>query len=272
MKFTKMHGAGNDFIIINNLEEHIPEKDIPALAQKLCSRRTGIGADGIMLTSSPLADGDFRLLFYNSDGSIGEMCGNGARCIARYGFEHGLAGEIQRIETTAGLVIGERISETMYRVRLNDPSVIDLHRELRIDGKSYDCAYVELGCPGIPHAVVAWPDIPENELRELGRKLRYAPEFPKGANVNFVKLDDENSIKAITFERGVEDFTLACGTGSGSIAAVMTLMEKVSGKDVKIQMPGGDLFISLTVENGFVHDIFLTGPTCIVCEGEIKEL
>lgn len=273
MRFTKMHGAGNDFIIINNLEERIAEEDIPALAKRLCARRTGIGADGIMLTVSPLSSGDFRLLFYNSDGSKGEMCGNGARCIARYGYEHGLAGEIQRIETTAGLVIGERISETMYRVRLNDPSVIDLHRKVIIDGITYDCAYVELGNPGIPHAVVQWPDLETAQLRELGRKLRFAPEFPKGANINFVKPDGKDSIKAITYERGVEDFTLACGTGSGSITTVITLMGKVSGKDVKIQMPGGDLFVSVTAEPcGHAHDIFLTGPTCVVCEGEIKEL
>lgn len=271
MKFTKMHGAGNDFIVINMLEENICEDDIPQLAKTLCSRRTGIGADGLMLTTSPLAEGDFRLLFYNSDGSMGEMCGNGARCIARYGYEHRLAGDIQRIETTAGLVIGQRISETMYRIRLNDPSIIDLHRKVKIDGTSYDCAYVELGNPGIPHAVVQWPDVSENELRELGRKLRYAPEFPKGANVNFVRLIDENSIEAITFERGVEDFTLACGTGSGSIASVMTLKALVSGKDVKVSMPGGELFLSLENDT-CVHDIYLTGPTCLVCEGETKEI
>lgn len=273
MKFTKMHGAGNDFVIINNQIENIPEDKIPELARKLCARRTSIGADGIMLTLPPLADGDFRLLFYNADGSLGEMCGNGARCIARYGYEHGLAGDVQRIETTAGLVIGERITENMYRIRLNDPSVIDLHREVVIDGNAYDCAYVELGTPGIPHAVVAWPDIYENELRELGRKLRHAPEFPKGANVNFVKPEGRSCVKAITFERGVEDFTLACGTGSGSIAAVLTLMGTVSGENVKISMPGGDLYINLTAENcGTVHDIFLTGPTCVVCEGETQEI
>lgn len=271
MKFAKMHGAGNDFVIINMLEENIREEDIPQLAKKLCSRRTSIGADGIMLTTSPLTGGDFRLLFYNSDGSMGEMCGNGARCIARYGYEHGLAGETQRIETTAGLVVGQRITDTMYRVRLNDPSIIDLHREVIIDGTSYDCAYVELGNPGIPHAVVEWPDIDEDELRELGRKLRYAAEFPKGANVNFVEITGKDSIKAITFERGVDDFTLACGTGSGSIAAVMTSKGLVSGKDVKISMPGGDLFLNL--ENGdCIHDIYLTGPTCVVFEGETKEI
>lgn len=269
MKFTKMHGAGNDFIIINMTDEHITEAEIPELARRLCSRHTGIGADGLMLTAAPTVDADFRLLFYNSDGSLGEMCGNGARCIARYGYENGLAGKVQRIQTTAGLVIGERITESMYRIRLNDPSVIDLHRH----AEGIDCSYVELGDPGIPHAVVMLDnrdELPEDELREFGRRLRYSSAFPKGANVSFVRLDGENAIKAITFERGVEDFTLACGTASGSIAAVMTLMGYVTGKDVKVSMPGGDLYLSLTYDE-CIHDIFLTGPTCIVCIGETIE-
>lgn len=268
MKFTKMHGAGNDFIIINLLEENISEDKIPELARKLCSRRTSVGADGLMLTTKSDKGADFKLLFYNADGSMGEMCGNGARCIARYGYEHGLAGEVQRIETTAGLVVGERISSTLYRVRLNDPSITDLDRM----AEGYSCSYIELGNPGIPHAVTVldnWDSMPEDELRELGRKLRYSPAFPKGANVSFVKLTDTDCVKAITFERGVEDFTLACGTGSGSIVTALTLKGLVSGNNVKVSMPGGDLFITLTTENNSVRDIFLTGPTCVVCIGDL---
>ena len=272
MKFTKMHGAGNDFVIVNTIEESVDTDRIPELAQRLCSRRMGIGADGLMLVCPAENGGDFRLLFYNSDGSLGEMCGNGARCIARYGYEHGLAGETQRIETTAGTVIGERISEIMYRVRLNDPAVIDLHR----GAEGIDCAYVELGNPGIPHAVVItddWDEISRDELRETGRKLRHSPAFPKGANVSFVKLVGENSLKAITFERGVEDFTLACGTGCGSIVTALTLLGLVDGNSVKVSMPGGDLFATVKAEPcGWAHDIFLTGPTCKVFEGETIEL
>lgn len=267
MKFVKMHGVGNDFVIINMTEEKIDIESIPALARKLCDRRMGIGADGLMLVDTPECGGDFRLRFYNADGSMGEMCGNGARCIARYGYEHGLAGETQRIETTAGLVTGQRISETMYRVRLNDPSVTDRHRI----AEGYDCFYTELGDPGIPHAVVLlqdWDEMPENELRKLGRALRFSPAFPKGANVNFVKLTGENKVKAITYERGVEDFTLACGTGSGSIALALTLSGKASG-EVKIRMPGGELCVSLDPDG---KNIFLTGPTCVVYEGETKEI
>ena len=272
MKFTKMHGAGNDFVIINMAEEKIAHDSIPELARKLCHRRMGISADGIMLVDKAEKDGDYKMLFFNADGSMGEMCGNGARCIARYGYEHGLAGETQRIETTAGLVIGERISETLYKVRLNDPSVIDLHR----NAEGIDCAYIELGNPGIPHAVVLmdnWDEISANELRELGRRLRFSPAFPKGANVSFVKLTDKDSVKAVTFERGVEDFTLACGTGCGSIVSALTLLGLVSGENVKINMPGGDLFVTVKAEPcGWAHNIFLTGPTCVVFEGETKEL
>lgn len=267
MKFTKMHGAGNDFVIINTLEEKTDLSDIPRLAKTLCSRRTGIGADGLMLAAKAEGDADFKLLFYNSDGSLGEMCGNGARCIARYGFEHGLAGKTQRIETTAGLVTGERISKTLYRIRLNDPSIIDLDRG--------GCAYVELGDPGIPHAVLIkddWAAVSEDELRSLGKKLRYSPAFPKGANVSFVRLTGKDEIKAVTYERGVEDFTLACGTGCGSIVTALTLMGLVSGENVKVSMPGGELFVTLTREGDSVHDVFLTGPTCVVFEGDTKEI
>ena len=279
MKFTKMHGAGNDFVIINTIEEKLDLDAAPLLARTLCVRATGIGADGLMLVAPAEGNADYRLLFYNADGSLGEMCGNGARCIARYGYEHGLAGETQRIETTAGLVTGERISQTLYRIRLNDPSVIDLHRA----AEGYDCAYIELGNPGIPHAVLIkddWDKTPENKLHELGKALRYPlgkalrshPAFPKGANVSFVRLTGENEIKAVTYERGVEDFTLACGTGCGSIVTALTLMGLISGKNVKVSMPGGELFVSLTRDGGTVHDVYLTGPTCVVFEGETREI
>ena len=271
MKFTKMHGAGNDFVIINTLAEKIELSSVPCLARTLCSRRTGIGADGLMLVARAQGDADYRMLFYNSDGSLGEMCGNGARCIARYGCEHGLAGDTQRIETTAGLVTGERISKTLYRIRLNDPSVIDLRRE----AEGCSCAYIELGKPGIPHAVLIkddWDSVPADELRTLGRVLRYSPAFPKGANVSFVRLTGKDAIKAVTYERGVEDFTLACGTGCGSITAALTLMGLVSGENVRISMPGGELYVTLTQDGCSVHDVYLTGPTCVVFEGDTMEI
>ena len=274
MKFTKMHGAGNDFVLINNMVEHIPEEKMSAMAKHLCTRRLSVGADGVMFVDKAVAGGDYRMRFYNADGSLGEMCGNGARCIARYGYENGLAGEMQKIETTAGLVTGWRINKRLYRVRLNDPSIMDVHRTVTVDGRTFPCGYVELGNPGLPHAIIPFDELDdwkENDLRELGRKMRYYKDFPKGANVTFCKAMGKNDFKAITFERGVEDFTLACGTGCGSTASVMTLLGKATGENVHIAMPGGDLYVTLTVTGDTTRDIFLTGPTNIVCEGELTD-
>lgn len=272
MKFTKMHGAGNDFIIINNIEENIPLDKIPAIAKKLCHRRLSLGADGFMVIDKPTDCGDFRMHFFNSDGSLGEMCGNGARCIARYGYENNLAGDIQKIETTAGLVIGNRLEKKLYKIQLNNPTTINIYSDLEIDGITYKCSYVELGTPGLPHAVVYYPclnDTPEAELRDLARKIRFHERFPKGANVNFYDIISEDYIVEKTFERGVEDFTLACGTGSGSVALILTLLGKVSGKNITISVPGGTLYVDVVLSSDKVNELYLTGPTNIVAIGEI---
>ena len=154
-----MNGAGNDFIVLNNLVEKLPEAAFPALARRLCERHLSIGADGLIVVDAAQDRGDYRMRFYNSDGSLGEMCGNGARCVCRYGYETGLAGEKQTVETTAGIVTGVRISERLYRVRLNDPSVVKLNCPVEVDGTAWPCSYVELGNPGIPHAVIPYPGL-----------------------------------------------------------------------------------------------------------------
>ena len=274
MFFTKMHGAGNDFIIIDNRDGRFPADGLSSLAVKLCAVHTGVGADGLMVVTESTA-ADYAMLFYNNDGSLGEMCGNGARCICRYGHDNGLAGDVQRVETTSGIVIGKRIDERRYQVRLNDPSVIELHRAVEVGGTVYDCAYVELGVPGLPHAVVrldGWDAMDINALRELGSRLRRAKEFPKGANVTFVKKLNDSEWKAVTFERGVEDFTLACGTGCGSAVTALTLLGLASGRNISIHMPGGTIEISLDAENGWVRNILITGPTAVVFKGELLEI
>lgn len=275
MRFTKMNGAGNDFILLDAIAEPFDESAASALARSLCDRRRSIGADGLMLVTRAEGDADYRMRFYNSDGSPGEMCGNGARCIARYGYEHGLAGETQHVETVSGTVTGRRITPTLYRVRLNDPSLMDLHRPVSVCGRVCDCAYAELGVPGLPHAVLLLPELEDMDrgaLFALGRALRHAPEFPRGANVSFVKPLGADAFRAVTYERGVEDFTLACGTGCGTAAAALALRGLASGRDVRFLMPGGELSISLTVENGAARDIYLTGPTAVVYEAELIEL
>ena len=274
MRFWKMNGAGNDFIILNNMEERLPAEAFPALARRLCDRRRSIGADGLMVVERPAGAADYRMLFFNSDGSVGEMCGNGARCICRYGCENGLAGEVQRVETTAGLVTGRRLTRRQYQVELNRPTVLRLDCPVEVDGVSWPCAYVELGSPGLPHAVVpvsGLRDWPERELFELGRKLCHHPAFPKGANVNFYEVEGPGRIWERTYERGVEDFTHACGTGTGSVVTVLTLQGKSSGRDVHVQMTGGELVINLELRDGAVERLLLTGPTNVVARGEVTD-
>lgn len=274
MRFTKMHGAGNDFIIINNIEEKIPLGSIPELARKLCAPHTSIGADGLMAVIPAQKGGDYGMMFYNSDGSLGEMCGNGARCIARFGYEAGLAGETQRIETTAGLVTGRRLSKRIYQVRLNDPSTIDLHRPVTIDGEIYDCGYFELGNPGLPHAVLLLQDgdeLSRDSLHKLGLALRFASDFPKGANVNFVKILGAEHIQVLTFERGVDDFTMACGTGCGCSVSALSLLGLSSGRGVRVLTEGGELTVDLSLSGQGVCDIYLSGPTNIVCQGQVLD-
>lgn len=152
MRYTKMHGAGNSFLITENLRSELQGEDLSLLALRLCDPKTGPGADGFIVLLPGSENADFAMLFYNADGSLGEMCGNGARCVARYAVEHGLARDAQsiRFRATAGLILARRITRELYEVRLPDPSVIDLRRE----AEGSCCSYVELGNPGLPHAVV----------------------------------------------------------------------------------------------------------------------
>lgn len=273
--FTKMQGAGNDFVVVNNMELGLPVERFPAIARTVCAHRLSLGGDALMVADAPEQGGHLRMRFYNSDGSEGEMCGNGARCLARYAYEKGLAGEEIHIETVAGDVLGWRLSKREYRIRLNRPEVLKLEYPVEVGGVSYDCAYVELGHPGLPHGVVHLPGLAEKsleELRPLGAALRSHPAFPKGANVNFWDMGEDGIICLRTFERGVEDFTLACGTGSGSTAAVLTLRGLVpAGERVRLAMPGGELRIDVEVKEGVVEALYLIGDTNMVAEGVITD-
>ena len=269
-----MNGAGNDFLIVDNREGRYCTEQLSELARVACHRHLSVGADGLMAVENPEGDADFRMRFFNSDGSVGEMCGNGARCICRYGYEFGLAGERQRVETTAGLVTGERIDKRNYRIRLNDPTVLMTDYPVELEGKRWNCAYVELGDPGLPHAVVQMDDLRALDfeaLRPLGRALRAHPAFPKGANVNFYELIGPDHIIEKTFERGVEDFTYACGTGTGSTVAVLTVLGLVSGRQVVADMPGGRLIIDVQRDGDRITDLYLTGPTNMVLRGELTD-
>ena len=254
MKIYYMNGAGNDFMVMDARGRE--NLDFSALALQYCALT---GADGFMAVGESDA-ADFRLHFYNADGSRGEMCGNGARCICRFAYDHGIAGAEMTVQTDAGLVPGWRIDENHYRVKLNNPSILDLHRK-------GDIAYVELGDPGVPHAVAEysgdlWADA--DCIWDHMRQLRYDSAFPKGANVNFYQVIGENEVRILTYERGVEDFTLACGTGTGSVACTLWKQGRLPDGKLTVRNRGGTLKITLGSENGEITSIELEGPTQIV--------
>ena len=249
MEIWYMNGAGNDFMV---MDARGLQLDFAPLAIELCKLT---GADGFMATDhSDIAD--FKLHFYNSDGSRGEMCGNGSRCICRFAYDHGMAGETMTVETDAGLVYGQRLAEDRYRVKLNNPTVIDLNRKA-------DAAYLELGDPGLPHAVKEVPGLcweMGDSLKDMARALRYDPAFPKGANANLYCWLDEETVRILTFERGVEDYTLACGTGSACTALTLWAKGQLPGGVLKLQNRGGELTVTIRAEDGQVKDLFLEGP------------
>ena len=258
MECLHMSGAGNDFMVI---DARGLELDFAKLAIELCAKT---GADGFMAVGeSDIAD--FRLHFYNSDGSRGEMCGNGARCICKYAYDHGIAGESMVVQTDAGLVPGWRIEENLYRIHLNNPSILDFYRR-------EDAVYVELGNPGIPHSVTELPHLyweMADMLRPAAQTLRFAPEYPKGANVNFFTWIGESHIRVLTFERGVEDYTLACGTGCGSTAVTLWLRGLLPDGKLTAENRGGTLKLTVQGENGIVDALLLEGPAVILKEYEI---
>ena len=253
MKVYYMNGAGNDFMVIDARGRSL---DFEKLAFELCKLGN---ADGFMAVDHS-DKADFKLHFYNADGSRGEMCGNGARCICRFAYDMGIAGEEMTVETDAGLVPGWRLDENQYKVQLNNPSVLDLHRK-------GDIAYVELGDPGVPHAVAAydgdlWADA--DCIWDHMRALRFDPAFPKGANVNFYQTIGEAEVKVLTFERGVEDYTLACGTGTGSVACTLWKKGLLPGNKLTAHNRGGTLKVTIGGESGNVTSILLEGPTEVV--------
>ena len=245
MQVWHMSGAGNDFAVIDARGLTL---ELSSLAKSLCERT---GADGFMAVDYA-TDADLTLHFYNADGSRGEMCGNGSRCICRFAYDRGIAGASMTVHTDAGLIQGWRLGENTYRVKLNPPSIVDLHRRS-------DAAYVELGDPGIPHALVELPGLTfdmAGSLRSRAKALRYDPRFPKGANITFFAQLAPGEVRVLTYERGVEDYTLACGTGCGSLAVTLQALGRLPEGKLTCHNRGGDLQITL---NGPCP--YLEGPT-----------
>jgi diaminopimelate epimerase len=266
LEFTKMSGAGNDFLLIDNRGQ---KSDLlPAQIVRLCDRHRGVGADGvIILVPSTSGKADWAWKFYNSDGSTGEMCGNGARCFAR--FVQKLTGSTRgfTFETEAGIISasfqGDRVT-----VSLTTP------KELKLDQKvplRTGAETIHSLNTGVPHAVLFVPDADQAMVAERGSEIRRHAYFaPKGTNVNFVQVLGKDHIRVRTFERGVEGETLACGTGVTASALISSRIHHF-GSPVKVQVQGGDeLAVSFTSNNGSFSDVRLMGPAEFVFEGNMN--
>ena len=252
--FNKYQGAGNDFIIIDNRKGIINPGDVN-LINKLCDRRFGIGADGLILVSD-ISNGDFEMKYFNSDGKPGSMCGNGGRCVAHFSKKSGIAGNNQKFLAFDGI---HEASVENDIVRLQ---MADVHDYKIIDGSYFLNT-------GSPHYVVFTEGVEKMDVFNKGRKLRWAPEFaPGGTNVNFAEIIND-TLYLRTFERGVEDETLACGTGITASAIASVLSGRFVSAPVKVKARGGNLKVEFSVKDGKVTNIWLTGPATFVYEGEI---
>jgi diaminopimelate epimerase len=265
LNFTKMNGAGNDFILIDNREQRLALTR--AQVARLCDRHRGIGADGLFLLV-PCASGraDWAWDFYNSDGSSAEMCGNGARCFARFvQRQTGAAGQTT-FETGAG-VITARLEGERVTVNLTEPKALRLDQRLPLSRGELTVHSLNTG---VPHAVVFVPDADQALVTQIGAEVRYHASFaPKGTNVNFVQVLGPGSIRVRTYERGVEGETLACGTGVTASALIASVVQNFASP-VRVQVQGGDVLeVSFHRAGKAFTDVCLTGPAEFVFEGRI---
>ncbi|WP_129600024.1 diaminopimelate epimerase [Anaerophilus nitritogenes] len=272
MEFTKMHGAGNDFILFDGTNEKI--KDYGQLAKEVCNRHFGIGADGMMVAKNSEKN-DIKMVYYNSDGSIAQMCGNGIRCFSKFVYEKGLVKKEEiEVETLAG------VKKVYLEVKNNDVKFITvnmgkpifcpkdipmlceeedvLEKSLSIDGENIIFSSVLVG---VPHTVIFVEDIKKIDINRLGKKIEKHSIFPKKTNVNFVEIKDKDFIHVYTWERGAGR-TLACGTGCCSSVVIGHVLGKLN-KKVKVQAEGG--LIEIELNNNL--DIFMKGEAKKICTG-----
>ena len=272
IEFTKLHGNGNDFIVIDEFVEKIVQDDEKAdFAVKYCDRRFGIGADGVLFISQS-DKADMKMRLFQPDASEAEMCGNGIRCLVKYAFDSGhIDVGTATVETMAGVLTAEtRMDDTVFWVKVNMGQPIKARAQIPAKGDAGD-EFIDVdmhGCnvsvinTGVPHAVVFVDDL-DFEILEIAPKIRFDSVFPNGANVNFVKIESDNEVTIRTYERGVEDETLSCGTGSVAGAYLGHVLKGMKN-EVLVHTKGGDLHISV------INDIaFMEGPAETVYKGAI---
>ncbi|HHB76399.1 MAG TPA: diaminopimelate epimerase, partial [Desulfobulbus sp.] len=258
---------GNDFIIIDHRNPAIHPEAMAEFAALVCRRKFSVGADGLILIEDSKKS-DFSWRFFNADGSAAEMCGNGARCAARFAYMHGIAPARMRFETLAG-IIEAAVSDINVSVKMTSPKDLHLHREIEVEGKNIILHSVDTG---VPHAVIFVDDINQMDVCSLGSRIRHHEAFmPAGTNVNFVGRR-QDGFKVRTYERGVENETLACGTGATAAALMAALIEKVDSP-VNIMTTGGEtltILFDLTDGPG-AENVFLKGPAHLIYEGKLTD-
>ena len=269
IKFTKAVATGNDFIIVDNRDLKL-KNDLGRLAKKLCDRFYGAGADGLLLVEKS-GTADFRMRILNPDGSEAEMCGNGSRCAALYAHAKKIAPADMKIETVAG-ILSANVNGENVKVKLTDPKDIQWNLCLMIQ----ECPYkVNVANTGVPHVIHFVDDLEAVEVKKLGPKMRYHEEFsPHGANVDFVKITDRNKnrIAVRTYERGVEDETLACGTGAVASAIISAEAEKLVSP-VTVETKSGEVLkVYFESQKGNFRNVYLEGKAKLVYEGEIENV
>ena len=259
-----MNGAGNDFVLLDNRTGSL-QLDAKAIEQ-ICDRHRGVGADGLLLVEPASNGADFKMRYYNSDGGEAEMCGNGARCFARYANR--LTGSADRVsfETLAGVITAEFPGE-LVQINMSTPKDLRLNDSLDVAGERLVVHSINTG---VPHAVVFVSDLEATDVQHLGRTIRYHEHFtPKGTNVNFVKILDPNTIAIRTYERGVEGETLACGTGVVACALILHELNNVP-QPIGVRVKGGDLLqVGFEKAAGY-SNVTLTGPADFVFDGKIE--
>lgn len=266
LEFTKMNGAGNDFLLIDNREERIVLS--PAQVVRLCHRQRGVGADGVfLLKRSRSGNAEWAWDFFNSDGSTAEMCGNGARCFARFIQKVAGSNGMTSFETGAGVIRAEFSGEHVA-VDLTEPKELRLNTPLVLDGREHSVHFINTG---VPHAVVFTENLGQLDVQRLGGAVRWHPHFaPRGTNANFVQRIEANKIQVRTFERGVEGETLACGTGVAASALVAARLHQLTSP-VEVQVQGGDrLEVSFESAGELFKNVRLSGPAEFVFEGRIE--
>lgn len=267
--FTKMSGSGNDFILVDNRDRTIdPEQAAPWVAA-VCRRALSVGADGvILLQNDPHDEADFAWRFFNSDGSEAEMCGNGGRCAVRYAYDSGLVRRSEMVfRTRVGLIRGWVLGNRDVKVGLTDPTAYRPEVVAILDGQEVRLATIDTG---VPHAVWLVDDAAAIDVVGLGRPLRLHPLFaPRGTNVDFVQAHDAHTATIRTYERGVEDETLACGTGCAAAALVLGLAGQAQ-PPVRLRTRGGEvLTVDFAITAGRARNLTLAGPVRYVARGEI---